>query len=426
MRFSTLRIVIIFGTLAVIGMLITQTYWIKKAFDKEQREFNLKVNYSLHFVGEQILKYKGNFGLPSEAVEQHSDNYFTVMVNDNIDAATLEILLKKEFQRRGIVTDFEYGIYDCEGQNMIYGNYVNTKGVSEPIKERQDLPKHARDNYYFGVYFPNRQSYVAGELGIWIFSTLALVIVIGFFLYAISAMLKQRRLSEVQKDFINNMTHEFKTPLSTIQISSNVLKNPEIIKNPLRLINYATIIHNEAVQLTAQVERVLQLASIKEGNISLNIEKSNINNLLQKIKDNSESILTEKNATINLHLPSRVIEAQIDTLHFGNCIKNLIDNALKYCKEPQINITLSTKQDGNSKQNFIVTVADNGQGIASEHLPYLFDTFYRVPTGNVHNVKGFGLGLNYVKLIIKAHNGKATVSSQLNKGTTFALEIPYN
>jgi two-component system phosphate regulon sensor histidine kinase PhoR len=239
--------------------------------------------------------------------------------------------------------------------------------------------------------------------------------------YAIFTIFRQKRLSEIQKDFVNNMTHEFKTPLATIKISSEVLKNPNIINNPDRLLNYATIINNETIHLTHQVERVLQMAKSGKDVISLNKEMVELEPLLQDIIDKTyKPLLRSRGGDIKVNMLTNPITFEVDKLHIKNVIGNILDNAMKYCKnKPSILITCKEEKDMIS-----ISIKDNGIGISKMNLPHVFDKFYRIPTGNLHDVKGFGLGLNYVKLICKQHGGDIKVYSELEKGSEFCIFIP--
>jgi len=217
------------------------------------------------------------------------------------------------------------------------------------------------------------------------------------------------------------MTHEFKTPISTISIYSEVLKNPDIINNPERLLNYATIIKNESNRLKKQVERVLQMASMNKEDLGLKKENLNIHEIINNAIDSIQLSLDEKEGKIecDLHADKPIVKA--DKLHLTNIIFNLLDNAIKYCKKIP-NIRLITE---NSKKGIRIAIEDNGIGINPDHQRKIFNKFFRVPTGNIHDVKGFGIGLNYVNIITKAHHGDITVESKPGIGSTFSIFLPF-
>ena len=259
-------------------------------------------------------------------------------------------------------------------------------------------------------------------MGIWTFSSIVLLIVVIFFTYTLFVILRQKRLSEVQRDFINNMTHEFKTPISTISVSSEVLKDPGIIQQPQRLQNYANIIQKESNRLRNQVDRVLQMATMDIEKLELKKEEVDIEEVIQSVCESIRPSLNAKNGKLlyDNHAGSMLIKA--DKLHLTNILYNLLDNAVKYThRDVVINIETIKISEG-----IQILISDNGEGINKDHLKYIFNKFYRVPKGDVHDVKGFGLGLHYVKLVVQAHGGKISVSSTPGKGSTFKLILPYD
>jgi len=411
--------VIALAAISILGITSTQIYWVRKAFDLKENQFNDDVNRALENVASQIFEVN-KMPVPANGlVSQESSNYFTVSVNGPIDTNLLGFLLRNEFDKRNIVADYEYGVYDCSDQCMMGGNYISPTKNKIPVS-LNELPALKMDGYYFGVRFPQIEANLIGQMGIWGFSSVVMLVVIFFFVYTLFVILKQRRLSEVQKDFINNMTHEFKTPLSTIAISTSVLKDPSIIHNPERLLNYATIIENESSRLKQQVERVLQMARTEKSDAVLKKEKSDLHELIRDAVKNISTFLQSQTGTIDIYLKASHSLVEVDKLHFTNVIHNLLDNAIKYSEASPV-ISVSTLNQG---KNFIIEVKDNGIGISSENRKKIFHRFYRVPTGNLHDVKGFGLGLNYVKLIVKAHKGKITVQSDSNGGSTFTIVLP--
>jgi two-component system phosphate regulon sensor histidine kinase PhoR len=292
--------------------------------------------------------------------------------------------------------------------------------VGKAVASLEQMPVWKNDGYYFAVQFSRIEANLISQMGIWVFSSAVMLIVIFFFVYTLFVILKQKRLSEIQKDFINNMTHEFKTPLSTIAISSEVLRDPLITNTPERLLNYATIIQNETNRLKQHVERVLQMARLENSDVALKREKLDVHELIRDAVQNSALLLQEKNGEIDLQLNAERSWVIADKLHFTNVLFNLIDNAIKY-NQQQPRLIISS---GNNNGHIFIEVKDNGIGISEENQRKVFHQFYRVPTGNLHDVKGFGLGLNYVKLMVEAHKGKITVNSRLGEGSTFKIILP--
>ena len=419
MKNRTLRLIVVLGIFSVAGIMAVQIFWLKRAFDWEEAQFNHNVNIALKNVADSLVKANHSQNNEANPVYRYSSNYYFVAVNDRVDAGLLEHYLQQEFAKRHLTTDFEYGIFDCEGDRMIYGNYVNFDNHKTLFSPRTDLPKWEERVYYFSVFFPEKETHLLGKMGIWLFSSLLLLLVLAFFGYAIFTILRQKRLSEIQKDFINNMTHEFKTPIATISVSSEVLKNPELVRQPERLKKYADIISQEAARLKNQVERVLQAAVLEEKQLTLQKEPVNLNALLTEVAASMHSLTEEKGGTLTLDLQATRPVIQADVLHLRNILGNLLDNALKYCrKAPEI--VLRTR---NIQHGIEIQVQDNGIGISPEYQKLIFDRFYRIPTGNLHDVKGFGLGLYYVKTVVKAHKGKISVKSEPGQGSTFTIAL---
>lgn len=418
---SQIRRLLILGALAIAGIISIQSYWVIKTMDLKEEEFHQTVNIALRKVAQSIGKYN-NADLPkSNLIQRKSSNYYAVNINTVIDASVLEDYLIREFSNHSLNTDFEYAVYDCESQNFLYGNYCQLSTETKEFTRSQYLPTFNDLTYYFVVKFPSKQSYILSTmLTSVIFSGIALLAVL-FFIYAIWVIMKQKRLTEMQKDFINNMTHEFKTPISSIKIASEVIANNENVAEDQRLSRYAEIIKDQNERLNLQVEKVLSLAKFEKEGFRLKKEKFNINAVIEDIIANDRVKISEtKGAYIHSELQDKPFIVNADKLHFTNMVYNVLDNAKKYCKDvPQI--TVSTQENNGQLE---LQIKDKGIGIAKKEQDKLFKKFYRVPTGNVHNVKGFGLGLFYVKNVCKAHHWKIDVESELDKGTTFKITIP--
>ncbi|MEO6760631.1 MAG: HAMP domain-containing sensor histidine kinase, partial [Saprospiraceae bacterium] len=286
----------------------------------------------------------------------------------------------------------------------------------------EPLPKHNESDfiYYFGVRFPDKRANILTSMWIVVMFSGLMLITIAFFIYSMFVILRQKQLSELQRDFINNMTHEFKTPISTINISTDVFLQNEKIKTDPRLDRYAGIIKEQVLRLNTQVEKVLQLAKIERDNIELNQERFDLAELIRSISPSIEIKVNEKKGLLHLDLNASQNLVRADRLHLTNILHNLVDNAVKYSKDiPDIHIGLH-----NAGNRLVLTVRDNGMGIPKEHQKRVFDKFYRVPTGNVHNVKGFGLGLFYVKSMCQAHRWKIELVSEPEKGTQISITMP--
>lgn len=414
---TTLRVVIILAIISIAGITITQIYWVRKAFDIRENQFNRDVSAALNTVAHRIFEINKTPIPASSPVKQVSTNYFIVEANGPVNASVLEFLLVNEFKNLNITAGFEYGIYDCAEKCMKGGNYISPRNVKS-VSQFPETPRIGGDGYYFAVRFPFLEANLISQMGIWGFSSAVTLVVIFFFGYTLFVILKQRRLSVVQKDFINNMTHEFKTPISTIAIAANVLRDPSIAQSPDRLSNYATIIGNENQRLKQQVERVLQMAEFDHDEIGLKRERIDLHELIREVIASRRVGL---DGTIEADLRATAPTVTGDRLHLANVLLNLLDNAAKFCESrPHIRIRTTNPDD----QQLAIEVSDNGIGIAPSHKKKIFGKFYRVPTGNIHNVKGFGLGLSYVNDMVAKHRGKIGVESAIGRGSTFRIVLP--
>ncbi len=375
------------------------------------------MNSALNTVARRIFEINKTPIPATNPVQQVSTNYFIIQANGPIDASVLEFLLVTEFKSRNILAGFEYGIYDCVEKCMVGGNYISPKNIKS-VSQFPETPRLNNDGYYFAVQFPHLEANILSQMGIWGFSSAVTLIVIFFFGYTLFVILKQRRLSEVQKDFINNMTHEFKTPISTIAISAQVLKDPSIVNKPERLLSYATIIETENQRLKHQVERVLQMAALDKEDAGLKKEPIDLHDLVHDVVTSRKIGMTGE---ISLDLKADFHSLLGDQLHLSNVMDNLLENAVKYCQQvPHIRIATRNTD----VRHIELTVSDNGIGIAAPEKTKIFDKFYRVPTGNIHNVKGFGLGLSYVKDMVEKHKGKISVESVPGTGSIFRIILP--
>lgn len=421
MNNNTIIRVVIFGSFAIMGIIAIQVYLLKHTWDAEEKAFNENATIALMNIAKEFEKLGTT--LPSfDLVRQVSSNYFVVDINDFIDANNLEYFLRREFERVGIRDDFEYGIYNCDTRKMAYGKYIsyretNGNNIEHP---KDQLPVYDKFVYYFGVRFPNRTAQILNSMGLSIIFSTILLITILFFLYSMFIILQQKRLSNMQREFINNMTHEFKTPISTIKVSSEVFLNNDEIKSNNRLQQYAQIIHDQNERLNKQVEKVLQLARIERNSFSLSKEELDINDLILTVSESIRLQVEKNGGTLLTELHAEPALLKADKLHLTNILHNLLDNAIKYCKTAPC-ITISTRRT--PKGRLLLEVADEGIGIPAAHQSKIFEKFYRVPTGNIHNVKGFGLGLFYVRNVCREHGWKISLRSQPDKGTSVIIEM---
>lgn len=417
MRKPAIRLVVFLGVVAIIGIIALQVYFFQITFNNEERKLNQKIQVALWDVVEQIYEANNIKYVGVNPVEQISSDYFVVDVNDFIDADVLEYYLIKTFEKQNIQLDFEYAIYDCQSDKMMYGKYINL-GKKKNKPSNIELPKHEEFIYYFGVYFPWRKQYVLGNMhSIYILSGI-LIFVVLFLGYALAVILQQKRFSELQKDVVDNLTHEFKTPLTSIVLSTDVLNEEEISKEPERIKKYSGIIKKQANTLLEHIAQVLEMGELENiGN--LNKKLLNLHELVAGCIEHSIWHKKQKEIfVLNLDAKNPVICA--DEFHVNNLVLNLIDNAVKY-SDTNPKITIATYSD---KKRIYLSVKDEGIGIEKKYYKKIFKKFFRIPTGNVHNVKGFGLGLSYVKKIAKKHGWTLQLKSTLNLGTEIIVGMP--
>ncbi len=417
LKINKLNSIIILGIIAIVGILVAQLLWTKEAFTIEEKKFSQKTHIALLEVAKKL--YQGtNHDLPTEnPVKKISNDYYVVNIDNDFEPEILEFYLKSEFKKMNLTTDFEYAMYNCQSDEMVYGNYIS---LSDKSKGKQSIyfPKHKNLVYYFAIRFPNETTYLFSSLRFWFVLSMVLILILLIYVYSIFTLLQQKKYSDLQRDFINNMTHEFKTPLSSILIASNYLIKQEPIKKDKKLYTYAEIIINQSNKLNQHIEKILTIAKSDYSPLELNTENIAIVPIIENAIENIKLKYPEVTTTIKSDSSDYTIIA--DSFHFNNLVYNLLDNAAKYCNgKPEIVIRLS-KENHVLKLEFI----DNGIGIPNKNLSFIFDKFYRIPSEKSNEVNGFGLGLYYVKKICNLHHWKINATNNLEKGITLTILIP--
>ncbi|MDT8888052.1 sensor histidine kinase [Aquirufa regiilacus] len=346
-------------------------------------------------------------------------------IAQRVEPHYIDSLLRQELTAKNIHLAYAFGIAPQapkQAKDWIFASQANIKKHAPQFMASlypNDL--HA-SGQFLHVYFPDSLGFIWQTMGVNLLgSAILLLIMIGCFYIAMMTILKQKKLAEIKNDFINNMTHEFKTPISTISLATQLIQEDSSVLENGTVQRYLGIIKDENVRLGQQVERVLQTAQMEREEIVLKKKNVDVNALIQQVVEMNQPMLMAKNGSIHISFTTETANLLIDEVHMSNVMNNLIDNAVKYSADaPQITITTAIDESG-----FHIQVADQGIGMQKEVLTQVFEPFYRVPTGNVHNVKGFGLGLSYVKKIVEVHGGNVHVKSQLGKGSTFEMTIPY-
>ena len=451
---STIRVIIILATFSVLGIIFIQFFFLKSTVNINEKKFHESATQALKNVAQSLIDYntvtRGDTSTIdlSSSVDQISNNYYVVNVNDEINPSLLNHFLATEFSRVNLNLKYDYAIYDCESNKMVYGTALQEKNdslssvnsnliegsgcTSEDIffenhyqqsstsSSKNYMPTCDKYTYYFGVTFLDRSQYYTSQIRGWYWVNGVTIIIFLFFGYTIYVIFKQRRLSEIQKNFINNLTHEFKTPIAAIDLSAKVLGDPKIINHPKRLAEYSKIVSEQTQRLSSQVEKVLQMASIQKQKIQLDKEQLDLSIFINKCIADFKASQNGNEYLIEFTPPHESISIEADELHFSNIIFNILDNAFKYCDGvPNVKISITKK-----RKRIQISFADNGIGIAKEYRKKIFGKFFRVPTGDIHNVKGFGLGLDYVRKIIRRHGWDIDVSENSLKGSIFTITIP--
>lgn len=458
-------------TLALLGLMIIQSYWIRNTITVKEAGFMRSVNEAMTSVIYKLERFEAvdqfqqqnnylqqrdrwlksmdslnraifeeqtsvidpwNINrlfqkslIAQDVLEDMMNNYQDKPIEKRINTGILDSLINDELQARGIQTDYEFGIFSPKRNFM-------------PIQKTGKYPKELLNNSYtyamfpsdfinnpdyLMVYFPKEKRFLYTQLWQTLsVSVVFIIIIILSFSYTLMTILKQKKISEMKNDFINNMTHEIKTPIATISLACEALGDKDIIKSESLYQNYINVINEENNRLGGMTERILQSAKLEKGQIILEKEKVNMHDIIEEAVNNIKLQVENKGGTITKKLKAATFDIYADPVHISNVMFNLLDNAIKYTNnEPKIEIATE-----NSYSGLIVSVKDNGPGISKANQKKVFEKLYRIPTGNLHNVKGFGLGLSYVKAIVEQHQGKISLESELNRGTKFIIYLPLN
>jgi two-component system phosphate regulon sensor histidine kinase PhoR len=346
-------------------------------------------------------------------------------LEQRITAYQLDSILKKQLQEFGITTQYEFVVVDGYKNPLMFKNKGSKQYMADFNREGHTIPLFPGDYFsapmFLSVYFPHEKRFLIGSMWVLLtFSALFILTIIGAFYYTISTIVQQKKLSEIKNDFINNMTHELKTPISTISLACEMLSDKDVSATEKQRSNYINMINDENKRLGTLVENVLTNAVIERGELKLKPQSLYINAIIKDLIQAFEIQVTRRGGTIEFE-PKAVSDLfEGDKVHIANVILNLLDNANKYTAEtPHLKVATYNKDHA-----ICIAVTDNGIGISRDNLKKIFDKLYRIPSGNLHDVKGFGLGLSYVKAIMEKHNGQIAVESQPGRGSTFTLILP--
>lgn len=383
----------------------------------------------------QTVSNNGQVGFELSIQSGTQPNMINGMFNDIFDAnrykpmqeriklEVLDSLIELELKSRGIKAAFQRGIFDYNGNSVIVDSIDNINKVRQSGFYSQLFPNDVvSPPHFLSIFFPYQKGYLIKTMWMMLLtSVLLLLTIVGTFTYTIKTIFKQKKISEVKNDFISNMTHELKTPIATISLACEALTDKDMSASDEVRSNYVGMINQENKRLGLLVESVLKSATWDKGDLKLKKEEVDLHEVIKRAVDNISIQVQSKSGLISQDLCANKFVINGDKIHLTNLIYNLLDNANKYSpNNPEILISTT-----NHKEGLMLKISDKGMGIKRENLNKIFDKFYRVPTGNVHNVKGFGLGLNYVKAIAEKHGGEITVESDFGKGTTFSIYLPF-
>ncbi len=421
MNRKTIVIIILIASLSLVGILATQIYWVNTTFKLKEEQFDNSVRIALKSVVNQLLQNKSDTTFQKRLLAL-SCRKTKLSIDDYIDTKLIDSLIADELKCMFIDTRYSYGVYSKYNHKFVIGNYIGNE--NELIKSHFQFSLssiYKPGNYFLSIFFPRKTYELIHRIKLWVFLTaLFLIILIISFTFVILTLLHQKKISEIKTDFINNMTHEFKTPIATSSLAAEMIQRDEVIVSPRKVKKYASIILDENNRLQNQVEQVLQVAILESGNQQFKIRRINVHEQLKTVLNSFELQFKEGNIKLKIKLGATNPNIMADKVHLLNIYYNLIDNAIKYTPDNPT-IKVSTWNENN---NIIISVKDNGIGISKENQQNIFKNLFRVPIGNIHEVRGFGLGLYYVKTVIDQFGGKIELTSDLGKGSDFELSFP--
>ncbi|MFZ9388179.1 MAG: sensor histidine kinase [Chitinophagaceae bacterium] len=436
-------IITILISLSLVGIIINQNSALRNMVSLRREQIKHNVEQSTRMVADELSQHKGNnlIGNTKKGLVLPDD--FSIDIFKPVTVASRFGVdeIRQRFERAFLLNNlknvkFEFGIATFDRM----GNMVFEKASANFVQAFQDTTQNfvynsglealsgtAGENLSVSevlfVVVPNIKGLVLKSL-FWqiIVSVLFTIIILAAFTLTVRTMLRQKKLADIKNDFINNMTHEFKTPIATISLAVDAMRNEKVIQDRGKLGYFSDIIKEENQRMNRQVETILKASQLEKQEVDLALKPVHVHELIRDVVDNFKLQLEEKKGNVELDLDAKSDLIDADEVHFSNLVNNLVDNAVKYAKEntPPL-IRLSTQSNA---RHFIMRIEDNGIGMNRDTVKRIFEKFYRAHTGNVHNVKGFGLGLSYVKTMVEAHNGDIRAESTLGKGSVFTVELP--
>jgi two-component system, OmpR family, phosphate regulon sensor histidine kinase PhoR len=421
-RFIIFTIVVM--TFALIGLMVIQIYWIRNASVVKEANFRRSVNEAMTKVVLKVERLEKKRALTVNQYETMLNFNRHLAYSEFITKKALDSLISLELNIRGVDTRFEFGIYKPEGNEFLLEKSSNYR--KDLIEKGYAYILFQTDIYtspeYLCIYFPHEKQFLLTELwGMLLISIILIIVVVYSFSYTVTTIFRQKRLSEMKNDFINNMTHEFKTPISTISLACEALSDPDMRSSEETASTYVNMIRDENKRLAGMAEKILQTAVIDKGQLTIRRESIDVHEIISNVIRNLRIQVEIKDGEFITKFGAANPRIEGDRVHVTNLVYNLLDNANKYTPRRPL-IRVSTENTGNG---LTIIIEDNGIGISKAEQKKIFDKLYRVPTGNIHEIRGFGLGLSYVKAIVEEHHGKIGVESEVGKGSRFKVFLPF-
>lgn len=419
MRSSTIKWIILLSTIVIGLLVVAQLFWLNKIYNFEQKEFNTSVVKSIKGFYEVLQITHSNAGHLQNLIEQPNANTFLFRLDSIPPKDSLIGNLVANLEDFGVFADCKIALYSNHLHKFIFQEYLPTAATKHPWNEGEKLPLYNKGYSYVQLYFPHRSQYILNEMSWWITSSILLLIILVALGFSMFHLFRQKFLNEIQHDFIQNVTHEFQTPLTTLTVGLDIISKPSIIQHPEKLEKYTRLMQGQTAYLKHHIDNLMRVLKTEADGLVMQKEMMSPNELIKNAVTQLYAAIEEKQAIIQLKLEEANETILIDSSSMYVAILNVISNAIKYSKNPLVIIT-TTMANG----MYRISVKDNGIGIAEQYQQKLFKKFYRVPTGDIHNVKGLGLGLYFVKKVVTAHKGTITIKSIEGIGTEFIIELP--
>lgn len=392
--------------------------WLNKVYKYEQKEFDHSLARAIRDFYDDIKEpVDPNYNLNQLVSTPGPDTYIAKIVRPVTFKDSVLFYMQNELEGEDIFTEAYAGLYNASQKKHVVKGWLTAS--TECNNHPDHLPSFRANYNYLLLYFPHRKRFILSKLNFWLISTALLLVVLTLFGASLYYFYRQTFLAELQKDFVNNFTHEFKTPVSVINLAAEALENPDISKKPEKLLKYAGIVKYQVIYLQKQIEKLLKQAYSESNLLHLQKTKVSLQQLVHEAIINLEPLINEKNAAIQLDFNTKKDELQADHGYLVIVVTNLIENALKYSRHPRIII-----QTYNENGHVVLSIKDNGQGIPKKYQQKIFRKFYRVPNGEQVTARGFGLGLTLSKRIVQAHHGKVVVESIPEVGSNFIIKLP--